>query len=199
MQTFVLRDWVSRVAAKELEETELADVLRGLFGSVELPEGVWLAGGALRRTLLGHDLESDFDFFFTDEETMKRVKDDLAETLVLKDAREHCDTFTATIAGKTRTIQFIKISWYGDAESVIDSFDFTLCQFATNGHKLWCGDYAMFDTGRKRLAVHKITYPVASLRRLLKYTRQGFYACNGCLAALLASGALMPDTLTYVD
>ena len=65
--------------------------------------------------------------------------------------------------------------------AVQDRFDYTICQFAvdTNG-MLWCGDHSLWDLARKRLAVHRITFPVSSLRRLLKYTSKGFYACSGC-------------------
>ena len=36
-----------------------------------LGNGAWLAGGAIRRTLIGHALDSDFDFFFKSAEALE--------------------------------------------------------------------------------------------------------------------------------
>jgi len=73
---------------------------------------------------------------------------------------------------------------------------------AFDGTTLTVGDFTLWDLGRKRLAVHRITFPVSSMRRVLKYTRQGFYACNGALNSLLRATADNPELRTdiaYVD
>ena len=93
-------------------------------------------------------------------------------------------------------VQCIRFAFYADADAVINSFDFTICQFAFDGATLTHGEYALWDLGRKRLAVHQITFPVSSMRRVLKYATQGFKACNGCLAALLRATADNPSLNT---
>jgi len=53
--------------------------------------------------------------------------------------------------------------------------------------------------GRRKLAVHKISYPVATMRRLLKYTKQGFTACAGCLQSILKETASSPEAMSQLD
>lgn len=166
------------------------------------PSGPWLAGGALRRSLIGQGLDSDFDFFFRDADQLTAFTADL-EALGLLKVREteHHVQYKGYIAAVTRQvdIQCIRFKYYTDARDVIDSFDFTICQFAYDGENLECGEFSLWDLGRKRLAIHRITYPVATLRRVLKYTSQGFSACAGCLATILRETAQSPELLTQLD
>ncbi len=171
------------------------------------PDGPWLAGGAVRRTLLGEDITSDFDYFFHDEDQLSAFTTQV-ESLGLVKLREnaHNISFRGKIGGEglDRDVQAIKMSYYENAEAVIDTFDFTICQFAFDGETLTCGDCALWDLGRKRLAVHKITYPVASVRRMLKYGRQGFVVCNGAITELLRQTAASPENMArlgvlYID
>lgn len=198
-----LREFLARSTDRDYHDTTLAKVM------TELPScsvtGPWLAGGALRRTLLRQEPDSDFDFFFRDAEQ-------LAEFAAILDRKgmekiretEHHLHYRGRVGadGMLIDVQLIRFAFYADAHAVIDSFDFTICQFAFDGLNLTTGDYALWDLGRKRLAVHKLTYPLSSMRRVLKYGAQGFKACNGCLQALLRATAENPalDTQTqYVD
>lgn len=169
-----------------------------------LTDGVWIAGGAIRRTLIGDLLTSDFDFFFRDKETL----DTYRKSLFDKGAKEtrktdHQETYTITIAEKPRIIQLIKINFYVDIESVLDSFDFTISQFAYDGTNLICGEYSLWDLSRHRLALHKLTYGVATMRRLIKYTNQGFTACAGVMQSILEAVVNNPKVINseiqYVD
>lgn len=203
--THSLADFLARSTDKPFDETTLASVLR------ELPplskEGPWIAGGALRRTLQGKEPDSDFDFFFRDA-------DQLAEFVRKLEARgmekvretEHHVHYRGRLGegGIDRDVQCIRFSFYGSAEAVIDSFDYTICMLAFDGAELTLGDFTLWDLGRRRLAIHKITYPVATMRRLLKYARQGFTACKGCLSAILTETANSPElrqqlSIEYVD
>lgn len=100
-------------------------------------------------------------------------------------------------------VQLVKKHFFENAAQLIDFFDFTICQFATDGDQLLCGDYALWDLGRKRLVVHKITYPVSSMRRMIKYTKQGFYVCNLTMTLFLQAVAADPKIIEtrfeYVD
>ncbi len=201
--TFDLKSFLARSTDKDFDETTLADVLRGLPPLSE--SGPWLAGGALRRTLLGQEPESDFDIFFGDAIQLDGYRRSLEKNgLTLVRETEHHLHFRGKVGESAieRDIQLIRFAFYADAAAVVDSFDYTICQFAYNGETLTVGDYALFDLGRRRLAVHKITFPVSSARRLLKYATQGFTACNGCLNALITATADNPELrtdITYVD
>ena len=172
---------------------------------------IWLAGGALRRTIKKQKLDSDFDFFFNSEEAYKVCYEAFKAQYKLTNLKQNDANLSFDIEviidekPLVINIQLIIISYYDGPASLLESFDYTLCQFATDGEKLYCGDTALFDVANNKIVVNKITYPVASLRRLLKYTKQGFYACGGCLAELLhqsseliVAGKIQED-FKYID
>jgi hypothetical protein len=183
----------------DIDETDLMNFIK-ITPSLS-KDGIWLAGGAIRRTLLGNKkVDSDYDIFFANEQQKKDYVD-----LLVRDGgtiTNHND-FNTALNWRDRKVQAIHINYYSSPEEVLDSFDYTICQFLTDGKTLFTGEYSLWDLARKKLAVHKITYPVASTRRMIKYTNQGFYACAGCLQSLLLTVKEKPDLLEsqvrYID
>ena len=179
--------------------------------------GPWLAGGALRRTLLRQPLESDFDFFFASQGQFEQFCDDVKRNGAWKvSSNDHNTTFRLPSVAPQSTgpdefsayqpeieVQAITTRWYDSPEAVIDSFDFTICQIAYDGTDLIFGDYTLWDLGRRRLVPHRLTYATASLRRLLKYTKQGFTICSGGLSNMLeqvaADPAIVRAETQYID
>ncbi len=164
-------------------------------------KGAWLAGGAIRRTLIGHAMDSDYDFFFSSADALAEWEGRLPETFKLVRETEHHKHWKGTVEGSDLTIdvQAIRFKFYASAEEVIDSFDYTVTMFCLDGTTLVTTPTALWDLGRKRLAVHRITYPVATMRRLLKYTKQGFTACAGCLQSILVETASSPEAMAQLD
>ena len=172
-------------------------------------DGPWLAGGALRKTLLRQALDSDFDFFFASEAQFDAFVTDIkARGGWLVSSNDHNQTFRMPAERPKSvgpdeftgyepefTVQAITTKWYANITEVLDSFDFTLCQFGYDGTQLVCGDYSMWDLGRRRLVPHRISYGTASLRRLLKYTKQGFTICGGGLSEFLEKVAADPAVI----
>jgi len=201
LQQYNFIDFLSRFN-NDVENMEILKVMD------ELPdikdEGVWLAGGAIRRTL-NHDLlDSDFDFFFADQGRLRDYRDKLKS----KGAKElhkndHQETLSIKVGDKTYLIQLVKIGYYKDVAALLDSFDFTITQFAYDGENLYCGDYSLWDLPRKKLALHKLTYGVATMRRMLKYTSQGFTACAGTMKSILEAVVENPEIVQsdvqYID
>lgn len=170
------------------------------------PSGPWVAGGAIRRTLLQEPLASDIDYFFRDEELKAAFVADLETRGASKvHENEHATTFNIQIDGKGKpvVVQAITLAYYPTLEAVLDSFDFTITQFGYDGEDLVCGQFALWDLVRKKLALHKLTFGVSTVRRLIKYTRQGFTACSGVLASILEATVADPQTIhretEYVD
>jgi hypothetical protein len=188
-----IREFLARSTDREFDNTTVAKVLAGLPSLS--PAGPWIAGGALRRTLLQQEPDSDFDFFFKDAEQLAAFTAAL-DRLGMEKVREtdHHVHYRGRVGDSALPIdvQCIRFAFYADAAAVIDSFDFTICQFAFDGVTLTTGAYSLWDLGRKRLAVHKVTFPVSSMRRVLKYATQGFKACNGCLSTLAARHRRQP-------
>lgn len=166
--------------------------------------GPWIAGGALRRTLLDEPLASDVDYFFRDEAQKKAFNDAILEKGGwLISEKEHAATYGVKVDHDTVIVQAVTLAYYASLEDVLDSFDFTITQFGWDGKDLVCGQFALWDLSRKRLALHKLTFGVSTVRRLIKYTRQGFTACSGVLASILEETVANPQTIarevTYVD
>ncbi len=195
MQTFSLREFAERSGVGN----EAVDQFLAVSPNVS-KDGPWLAGGACRRFALGSDELSDFDMFFKDQGQADAYMAGLLEKGFSEIYRNE---FNVTFRLEEWKVQCIIINFFPTVEAVIDSFDFTICQFATDGVSLFCGDYALFDLCRKRLAVHKITYATSSVRRIIKYAGQGYKVCNGCIAAILNAVAADPSVVNanveYID
>lgn len=103
----------------DVDEVELLKVLREL-PSVS-PQGPWLAGGAIRRTLIGMNLNSDFGFFFRDAVQLAVFRKELESKGARRTAQnEHAETYILKISDKDRIIQLVKMDYYESAESLLD-------------------------------------------------------------------------------
>jgi len=195
MQTFKLGNFIqTRVNTATKGFNLFNDVMTAY--TPEIKEYGWLAGGALRRMITGAKMDSDFDFFFRSKEKFDEfyvgIKSDKNIKIKSETKNEFNLKLVVDILAEDGSIlyegiiyQLISIQYYDKVESLLDSFDFTLCQLATDGEEFYCSDFALWDIANKRIVVNKITYPVASLRRMFKYANQGYYACNGCLTQFL--------------
>lgn len=161
----------------------------------------WLGGGALRRTLIKQPLDSDFDWFFRDENTMNNfvIKAKEKGLKVTKETKHHTQ-LEGVLSGSDRPVVIQAIHFtYGNIQHFIDSFDYTITQFMYDGEVLYTTDHSLWDLGRKKLALNKVTYPVATMRRMLKYTNQGFTACSGCMADLFKMTLESPTVMGELD
>ncbi len=147
-----------------------------------LGEGSWLAGGSIRRLFDGSTKESDYDLFFTGDVPYNRAKDKLLA--IGKIVMETPVVTTIVLdSPKGARIQLIKM-YKQTHKELLNSFDFTLCQFATEGLVLYLGDYTLYDVGRKMCSPVTISYPASSIRRLLKYSAQGYTICQKTIDAI---------------
>lgn len=149
----------------------------------------WLAGGIVRRAISNKKLDSDWDFFFhnkTDfdifiDKTKAMGGEFLSKT-------KNNQSFVYRKNDYTYTIQAINVQYYETLEHVLDTFDFTICQFGLlDEDTIMCGNFSLYDLGRKRLVVNKVTYGISTIRRLIKYSKQGFYACDGTISTIAQS------------
>lgn len=200
MQTYDFRQLFKRFHNKEWEKSDYRFLDKEPFS--DLRKYGWLAGGAVRRIVSGQPLDSDFDFFFTNEKQFHSAKQCLrGKKLYENEFNETWSEFDYN--GINRKVQLINIV-HSSVEDLFNQFDFTICQFALspNSTELFTGDFSMWDLARKRLVPHNITRPISSMRRVLKYSNQGFYACAGCLRAILEAAILNPaslDETQYID
>lgn len=205
-------DVAGRLNVEQFSDTVLSKALSRL---PEFGESVWLAGGAVRRLFEGKKPDSDFDFFFKDQTSTENFEDELIEMgarLLSENDKNKKYILPSSIPEDMEgedvylpemEIQCINFQYFDSPKAVIDSFDFTICMFAFDGDYFYIGDFSLWDLARKKLVINKVTYGVATVRRLMKYANQGFTACGGCLTQILRSvvddpNVIQSDTL-YVD
>lgn len=201
MHRYDLKEFLARFI-DQADECPLFEIVEALPSPSA--DGPWIAGGAIRRTLLQDSLDSDIDYFFRDEEQKKAFGEAIQEKGGwLISEKEHATTYGIKIGHNTVIVQAITMAYYPTLDAVLDSFDFTITQFGYDGKDLVCGPHSLWDLARKRLALHKLTFGVSTVRRLIKYTRQGFTACGGVLASILEQVVEHPEVIhrevTYVD
>lgn len=167
--------------------------------------GPWLAGGSLRRLLLGtNPLESDLDFFFCSEAQADSFSSSLAKVGFVSVFRSaNSETFARQEKNRRIVVQAVRLAYFQTLDEALDAFDFTICQFGFDGTRFIAGNHSLWDLGRKRLVVHRVTFATATVRRLIKYTKQGFTVCNGAVKTILEAVAedssLIRGEIEYVD
>jgi hypothetical protein len=162
----------------------------------KLPEfqysGCWLAGGAIRDCLLGKDWD-DIDVFGTAENL------DLFEDKNLGKAKLIYDSpILKTFILDGNKIQLVNRGYTSEVEC-IDSFDFTITQFAyCGGPDILCNANSLVHLFRKKLVIHKLNpeFTLDSLRRMQKYIQKGFSICDGGLKEFIeAIRKLTPEQI----
>jgi len=139
-----------------------------------LREEVFLAGGAIRTVLeCSNEEVSDFDFFFKTFEVVLELRERLIQDgweNIFSCPEEKLFTYKK---GKHK-LQLICEFEYGDMEHLLGEFDMTAC----------CGGYydgAIYFTRpfvravfSKKLRIQNVAYPVATIKRLIKYEKKGY-------------------------
>lgn len=214
-QTIPLDTYWGRYGKTEYEVTEFAKALSRL--PAVSADGPWVAGGSVRRLVSNLPQDSDFDFFFRDEaqftafcEGMKgrgakiQHENDFNITFILPKVKAKPigdDEFSP--AGPELKVQAIRIAFHDSLNAVLASFDFSLCQCGFDGTNLVFGQWSLFDIANKRLVPERIRYGTSTVRRIIKYTRQGFTICGGGIASILeqivADPSIIQSGVEYVD
>lgn len=145
---------------------------------------VVIAGGAIRDSLFG-DEYSDIDIFgLTKEDLDLFVKLNLSKGHGYKLVYFN-DNLRTYRKGKIK-VQIIYRE-YEKLTDIIDSFDFTVCQFMYDGEKVICNPSGLLDVYHKRIVINHLEplFVFDSLRRVQKYIQKGYTICNGGIKDIL--------------
>ena len=145
---------------------------------------VVIAGGAIRDSLFG-DEYSDIDIFGLTKEGLDLfVKLNLSKSQGYKMVyfNENLRTYRK---GKIK-VQIIYRE-YEKLTDIIDSFDFTVCQFMYDGDKVICNPSGLLDVYHRRIVINHLEplFVFDSLRRVQKYIQKGYTICNGGMKDIL--------------
>jgi hypothetical protein len=153
--------------------------MKGSRPTLHLPEGIWIAGGAVRSWFDGSEFSRDVDVFATGENPVKEfIKRNRLDSL---SPSRDTEQLTEYKRGQ-QIIQIIRF-YRTSLEDVFDHFDFTLCQFGMDNEKAYCTPEALISLSRKHLAVHKIQegFEFDTMRRSYKYMAKGYKPCLGTM------------------
>jgi hypothetical protein len=169
----------------------------------------FLCGGALTAWIGGYP-PSDYDFFVPTLELAERLHQRILyqgavlggyqgtedgepiyeaiqkgelhiDQLLIEDEEIRALNYSMPTAEKPDLIQIVLLIQGEDPPAIIDTFDFTISQLGTDGRQLYFGECTWTDLFRKRLRVHNIHHGISTMRRMVKYSRRGFYACVGTM------------------
>jgi len=156
-------------------DTEKAYEIYDSFVVNLIGDGCILAGGALRKLVNAHDTLCDYDLFFTSEESFSKTKEVLEESERFSKIFQ-CpeDKLVSCKDEQGVKVQLIKKRIYKDLTDVISSFDITACCAAWDKVNFRSNERFIFDVLHKKINLNTVEYPVATLKRILKYSHKGY-------------------------
>ena len=142
---------------------------------------VVLGGGALRTLLNPNDVVCDYDLFFVTDNILKlRSLKTMTESKILAAKGEKIFQCPKDELRSYRwegmKIQLITLdgTMYDSVESIINSFDINASRLAYNGEIFYVAPRAITDIRKKTITLHKITYALATCKRICRYGQKGF-------------------------
>ena len=83
-------------------------------------------------------------------------------------------TITINYMQRDWKIQCVSFVYFKDVGELFDSFDFDVCMLAYDGESIHVSESTMNAINNKKIVLKKINYPSVTLKRLVKYMRQGY-------------------------
>ena len=156
---------------------EELDLILSFLPKISFESGIYLAGGAVRRLAQGQSLiDGDLDFFFRKLNPSRLFEDEFKDHLDPPFVSSRAVTYKVPMGENEFKIQIIRRMFYKDLESLFNDFDFTVCQFATDGEKIAYTDQSLSDLRSNTLSFNrdKILDSRTLPMRFAKYVRYGF-------------------------
>ena len=134
----------------------------------------YIAGGCFK-DIFTNKTPNDYDIYFKTEEDYTKTFDYLYanKNFTFKESTSNSSKF---IDNETNAILNLVNIFYGDINSVLDKFDFTITKIAYDGEHIYCIEWFYEDLNSKLLCIEnqKLLYPIQTLRRMFKYSRYGY-------------------------
>jgi len=190
------------------DDRSIVDYLQGL---VHYPDHCWIGGGTPLNWYLGRPCDSDIDLFFCGEKVYDKLNTTLNKhyeenhkswiwtpnqrwSVSERHTTANATTYslvshsTATDIGRHYKVQLIKRAFYDSPQAVLDDFDITVCQIATDGKRLWTSNHFARDVADRRLRFHKLS--PGSAKRLVKYWVYGYQPTDTEIAEINSAADL---------
>jgi len=158
-----------RVADRLILDTDVMSIIR--------KRDVYLAGGALRGIFGKDETIMDYDVFFPNGLVSHEVGLDLEDIgfeVIFKCPE---GKLTSYKRGDLK-VQLITENFYPSPENLIDTFDINACRIAFWADMIYTDRNAIRDMRRKRITLHKVDFPMATFKRIVKYTKKNYVLDN---------------------
>jgi hypothetical protein len=149
----------------------------------KLIKGNFIAGGALRSFFDGTDVQ-DWDIFSTSIENSNEQLNSLLDE-GWKVVFQCPENKLTTLKKHDVKLQLIK-EMFGNPLDVIDLFDIRAGCLAFDGNRLTILNSGVIrDIKNKNIVIHRLTYPVSTFSRVIKYTKKGYKISNSEILKIL--------------
>lgn len=191
---------------RKLPENSPAGALIRRFGSFDLDNGPWVAGGAARRAFMDVALnKGDIDIFPASLAQWQQVDASVHAFAPSKHTSStnragtktysyYADSLRSLLADDGAisadslplSVQVVSTPFRATVEDLLASFDYTVSQFATDGHEVIFTEQAARDLDQRTL---RLAGPFrrknTCVARMMKYLRYGFTPVPGLTAEVL--------------
>lgn len=168
-----------------------------------LNENFVLAGGALRHLFDFNEGISDFDLFPVGHKTVEEKLAAIESKIILLESgfsarrvftgkKKKIYSFILKTGEKIQIIDQYPDLLMQDTVELLDLFDFNACRIAWNGKELFLSKNAPRDIRKKEISLNRLTYPAATIKRLLKYQSKR-YKINNCIQSIVTRIAATPS------
>jgi len=164
------------------------NILLSKIPPLDLTNGPWIAGGSAR--LLWHNMpyiSHDIDVFFANDTQYNNFVIALNKlNATISYESNNATTFDLPVSGVIFKVQLIKKEWCQNLFDIFNNFDFTCCQFATDGKTIVSTKDAIVDCQNKILRFNSRATKVLDSRRVIKYSFYGFTPDKNILKKIIA-------------
>lgn len=150
--------------------------------------GPWIAGGAARLTWYNRNVgDHDIDVFFKNEQQWAEYSQFCSNKFTIEHSitTSNASTNEIKIDDFKIKLQIIKKDWYENYTGIFNNFDFTCCQFVTDGKTVVATEDAIADCSQEILRHNSYTKRELDTRRIIKYLLYGFKPDNNILTQIV--------------
>lgn len=180
----------------DYDKNNISENAINYFGSMILSElqynniNCWIAGGAVRDYFMDKKIQADCDIFFPNSNEFEKAKN----FFIKNNAEVKWESNNGMKVMYNNNVYDLVKVYYNNPQETIDSFDFTVCMFAVDTDRLYCGESSFEDLKKRQLIIHKITFPESSLKRAFRYYKRGFTMAVKEISKLYSNIKELPAT-----
>lgn len=185
------------IVSEVAQNDGLSALIRRFRDVLNLEKGPWIAGGAARRLYLGeNDLGTYGDIdLFVPHSRWHEITDEVRHIdlpFANRVTRGLVETLRFNWKGKNTKLQLItakhKMDETPSIQRVFETFDFTVCCFATDGYQIVATPEAIADERARVIRPIEGYNQIGKFpRRVAKYVRYGYTPAPGALKQLVGT------------